>query len=351
MNKDFSQIPANACTFMGEIELGDNGDNAKTAPIRMLARSSQPIEHWFWGNVVHDISGFNLNGKSRLPIDFDHDTGQAIGYANRFEQTPEGLVMSGTIVSHGGDRAEKIMKDMRAGIPYEASINFGGDGIEVEEVPAGTTAQVNGFEFSDGVIVRQWPLRGVAVTLYGADMNTASNVFSEGTSFSAQVLTHSKEADGMPEAKDEKAAEVDESAVELAQVEAAEEQPEATELSQAVEEETAEAVEAVEAVEAEAEEVEQVQFSQADFVKMVTEFGADITTQVITNGGNYEDAKALHQEAKDAELEALRKEVAELKASKKEEAGASPVAFADGESRKTKLSFREAIAAKTRGEL
>jgi len=336
MDKDYNNIPANACTFAAELELGNNGDDAKTAPIRLLARSSQPIEHWYWGNVVHDISGFNLNGKKRLPIDFDHDTGQAIGYANRFEQTPEGLVMSGTLVSHGGDRAEKIMKDMRAGIPYEASINFGGDGIEVEEVPAGTTAQVNGYEFTDGCIVRSWPLRGVAVCLYGADMNTQSQVFNDSGTLSAKVVSQNTEAEGMPEAKDEKAVEVEDSAVELAQVETAEEvetakDEEATELSQAVEEEIAEAVEAVEAVEPEAEEPSEATFTQSDIADMVTEFGADIALQVVTNGGTVEDARQLSLEAKDAELAELRKKVAEYEAQKPAKTGASPASFSSND--------------------
>ena len=91
MSKDYNNIPAGACTFAAELEFGDNGENATTAPVRMLARSSQPIEHWYWGNVVHDTNGFNLNGKKRLSIDADHDPSQAIGYANKFEVEPAGL--------------------------------------------------------------------------------------------------------------------------------------------------------------------------------------------------------------------------------------------------------------------
>lgn len=319
MSKDFSQIPADACTFRAQVELKDsNGEDSKTAPVRMLARSSKPIEHWFWGNVVHDTSGFNLNGRNRLSIDADHDSSQAIGYANRFEVEQDGLYMSGTLISHfAQDRADKIMRDMRAGIPYEASINFGGDGIKVEEVAEGMTSEVNGYQFEGpGVIIREWPLRNVAVTLLGADMNTASSVFSEGTKFSAQVVTHSKEADGMPEAKDEKAAEAPE-AVELAQVEAAEEQTDANELSQAVEEEIAEAPveEAVEAVEAEAEESEEVTtFTASDVAKMVTDFGQEIALKVVTNGGNYDDARELHLEAERAELAELREYKAQQEA-------------------------------------
>jgi hypothetical protein len=144
-------------------------------------------------------------------------------------------------------------------------------------------------------------------------------------------------------------------AVELAEVEAAEvvENAEAVELSQeAVEEEVAEVVDAaVEAVEAEAEPVEDKQFSQSEFVKIVADFGADIATKVVTNGGDYADARELHYQAEKAELESLRKQVAELQAAKPSVSGASPIAFADGEKRKTKMSFVEAVAAKARGEL
>jgi hypothetical protein len=163
---DLQAIPAAACTFRAEFaHLGDNGEGAKTAPVKLLARSSQPIEHHWWGNVAHDLNGFNLNGKKRLPIDFDHDTGEAIGYLNKFEVEEDGLYASGAIVStQEGDRASRILAQMRAGIPYEASINFGGDGIEVERVPAGKTAMVNGYELAgESQIVRSWPLRGVAV--------------------------------------------------------------------------------------------------------------------------------------------------------------------------------------------
>ena len=348
MSKDYNNIPAGACTFAAPIEVGSNGDNSTTAPFNILARSSKPIEHWFWGNVVHDSAG--AFGKDRIPIDYNHD--EPIGFANKREVTSEGIRLSGALTSViPGDRADIVMKQAQAGIPFEASINFGGDGIKLEEVAEGATAFVNGYNFAGpGVIIREYPLRGCAFCPYGADGNTETELFSEGTKFSAQLVTPTTEASEMsqPENTDAKEA----TAVELAQVEAAEvvESAEAVEV-QAVEEEVAEVAElaAVEAPEAEAEPAQEVTFSQSDLVKMITDFGAEIATQVVTNGGNYTDAQELFHQAEKAELESLRAEVAELKAAKPIASGASPVAFADGEKRKTKMSFVQGLTAKLNG--
>ena len=133
--RNLSEVPANACTLAGGIiEVGDNGDTASTAPVRLLARSSQPIEHWYWGKVVHDMDGMTLH-KDRLPIDYVHDPKEVIGYLNKFESTDDGMVTSGALTPwKESDRATEIITKMRAGVPYEASINFGGDGIKVEEI-------------------------------------------------------------------------------------------------------------------------------------------------------------------------------------------------------------------------
>jgi hypothetical protein len=247
------------------------------------------------------------------------------------------------------------MKQAQAGIPFEASINFGGDGIKIEEVAAGATSFVNGYDFAGpGVIIREYPLRGCAFCPYGADGNTETELFSEGTKFSAQLVTSETEvATEMSQPEKAPADEAVDSAVELAQVEAVEATETApAELSQAVEEETVEVAEAaVEAVEAEAEQVEVATFTAESFAKIVTDFGQDIAVQVATNGGNYDDAKELHQAAERAELVALRAEVAELKAQKPNASSASPVAFADGEKRKTKMSFVQAVAARANGEI
>jgi hypothetical protein len=347
MNK-YDSIPAGACTFAAPIEVGSNGEGSKTAPFNILARSSKPIEHWFWGNVVHDSAG--AFGKDRIPIDYNHD--EVIGFANKREVTSEGVRLSGALVSVAeNDRADTVMKQAQAGIPFEASINFGGDGIKIEEVAAGATAFVNGYDFDGpGVIIREYPLRGCAFCPYGADGNTETELFSEGTKFSAQLITQKTEVAEMSKPEQADATEA-KPAVELAQVEAVEAIETApAEAVQAVEEDVAELAQAdVEAPEAEAEVVEPVQFSQDELVKMTTDFGQDITMQVVTNGGNYADAQELFHQAEKAELVALRAENAELKAQKPVVSGASPVAFADGEKRKSKMSFVQGLTAKLNG--
>jgi hypothetical protein len=118
-SKAFDAIPAGACTLVvGAFELGDNGEDAKTAPIKMVARSGKPIEHWYWGNVVHDLAGMHLH-KSRIPIDYVHDSKEIIGYLNHFDTESGDLVTSGALVPFKkNDRATEIIHKDRAGVPY-----------------------------------------------------------------------------------------------------------------------------------------------------------------------------------------------------------------------------------------
>jgi hypothetical protein len=190
---------------VGPFELGDNGEGAKSAPIRMKARTAQPVQHWFWGRVVHDMAGMRLH-KDRLPIDYVHDPTEVIGYLNHFRADTDGLEVSGALVPYkDSDRASEIIHKARAGVPYEASIYFGGDGIKVEEVAQGQAAQVNGFQFAGpGIVIREWPLRGVAVCPYGADMNTRSEL-AQGESIHVTFTQSGKET-AMSESKPAEAA-------------------------------------------------------------------------------------------------------------------------------------------------
>jgi hypothetical protein len=323
--RDFSTIPARACVMgVGEFAIGDNGENAKTAPLSMKARSGQPIEHWYWGRVVHDLSGMRL-AKNRVAVDYCHDDKEIVGYLNKFDATSGDLMASGALVPFkDNDRATEIAHKMKAGVPYEASINFGGDGIKLEDVPEGMVAQVNGYAFAGpGVIVREWPLRGVAVCPYGADQNTESaNAFAGNKTFSAQVVPTNPEpttkvtamsatveavASEQPAAMNEQTQEQKpaESVTEAAQAPVeetpveAEPQPEPTATPEP--EPTPEPTESDKL--------------RAQFARMRADFGDAIAAEVYEKGGDYNAALSLAYQRAKQEVSDLAARVAEFAAS------------------------------------
>ena len=171
-------VPAAACCFAADVEVGTNGDDAKTAPVKLLARSSQPVDTWWWGRVVHDMEGMTLS-KSRIPLDYCHDPEQVIGYANKFDTASGDLVASGALVPYSADPSDKateVLYKSKNGIPYQASIFFDAP-LVMEYVDQGASVEVNGQQFSGpGVVVREWTLRGIAICPYGVDGNTAAEM-------------------------------------------------------------------------------------------------------------------------------------------------------------------------------
>lgn len=329
----FSNIPADACVFAAPaVQFRSNGEGSKTAPFSLLARSAQPIEHWYWGKVVHDFAG--MKSKKRITMDYNHDPDQIVGFANKTTVDDEGLHLSGTIVSvEDGDRADTIMKQSAAGVPFEASIFFGGDGIKIEEVDDGQVTQVNGTQFAGpGIVIREWPLRGCAICPYGADGNTHSKFSEAGKSFAA-VTTKTAEAATMPTEDHKPAPAADPG-------NSPESNTQLSTNSEAVETPTTEAAPAaaVEVVVQEAEKTETepaaLSLSVSDLKRISAEFGNDIAIQTALTGGTYSTALSVAYEAQKAELTAVRAELAALKASGATAIApstASPAKFADGE--------------------
>ncbi len=170
------EAPAAACRLSGgPMKLAASKDAAgKNRPITMRARSADPIEHYYWGRIVHDMAGMRL-AKEVIPIDYEHY--QPIGFLNTFTASNEGLDVAGELTprQETGDRGREVIELSDAGVPYEASIYFGEEGLKIEYVGEGAVAPVNGYSFEGpGVIVREWILRGVAVCPYGYDMQTES---------------------------------------------------------------------------------------------------------------------------------------------------------------------------------
>lgn len=173
MADETRQIPIAALKFAADLEMGDNGDGAKTIPIKVKARGAQAVDHWYFGRMVHDLAGMSLS-KPRLAIDYCHREDEVMGFANKFE-TEGGLVASGALTPfEEKDRASEVIFKSQQGVPYEASIFFDPAELVLEEVPQGMSVPVNGLQFAGpGVVARKWTLRGLAVCPYGQDKNTA----------------------------------------------------------------------------------------------------------------------------------------------------------------------------------
>lgn len=331
----------------GEIELGAGAaaGKSKTSPVKLKARSGQPIEHWYWGRIVHDLSGMRLH-KNRLPIDYAHNDAEVLGYLNHFETDSGDLITSGAITPfNDSDRASEVLHKMREGVPYEASIFFGGDGIKLQEVAEGEISPVNGYDFEGpGIIVREWPLRGVAICPYGADQNTESSALSAaGKSFCASKwlpaepaqAEKEKEMASITPAPETAASEtiVTEVAVE-AKAEATEEKAE--EKTEGDMEQDTKPVEVV-SVEAKANE-ENTADDRAEFKRMLDEFGADIAAKVYAAGGTYADAQAEYVAALKADNAKLAAQVKELSA--KVTTGGKAADFAANDNKKAASIFK-----------
>ena len=171
---DAAHLTASAENF----EMNSEADDPTSRPVSMLARSSQPIEHPYWGVIAHDIDG--VVHKQSIPIDYAHNDNEVIGYLDSLTATPDGLQATGRLVSFTPeDRAAEVIFKSEKGVPYEASINFAGEPLELENVTEGQTASVNGYELTGpAVIVRKWTCRGVAVAPYGADQGTSTALLS-----------------------------------------------------------------------------------------------------------------------------------------------------------------------------
>lgn len=181
-----------ACSPMQFAEI--KSDDPDVRPFQMVARSPDAIDHWYWGRIVHDFSGMQLR-KSSCPVDYCHDERDEIGFADSFQVTDDGLVVSGSlIVLEDNDRASKVFKRGKAGMPYEASIDWIGSGSELEYIPEDVTTEVNGRQFEGpGYVVRKWPLRSVAVCPYGADADTSTQFSDDAGNVSVRVFTQGED--------------------------------------------------------------------------------------------------------------------------------------------------------------
>lgn len=151
-------------------------------PVTVLARTGQPVYHWYWDWIVHDLSG--MQSKDVIAFDYRHDPDEPIGYADKISASNV-LQLSGELLSRcPEDEAAKIMDLGPAGVPYEASIHYSPINMELEYLPDGVSTTVNGETVTGPLtIVRKWELQRCAICLTGVD--SGSQTSFEGKSASA----------------------------------------------------------------------------------------------------------------------------------------------------------------------
>lgn len=155
----------------GHLQFEASGEvQSQERPIRLLARTGDPIDHWYWGRIVHDFAG--MQHKDKVAFDWCHDRDEIIGYGDKFDSSTGDLWIDGKLLSlEVGDEADKMIKLGEKGVPYEGSIYF--TDARLEWLPDGMSTQVNGREVSGPlVIAREWTLRRVACCPSGADGGT-----------------------------------------------------------------------------------------------------------------------------------------------------------------------------------
>jgi len=300
METKSKRVPARALRAMScGFVLGDNGENAKTAPLELLARSGGLVDHWFWGKVVHDFQG--MQHGDRIPVDWCHNDNELIGYVNKFNVGEDGLKLSGALVPYKeSDRASEIVFKAKAGIPYEASIDFTpskpGDTV-IEEFPQGVSVMVNGQSFEGPITVfRAWRLRGVAVCPHGQDADTATTVQASDKEHDAEVMV-------MDQKKQEEKVEV--KAPEAAtQLKATEPVPKAVEASSVTAPEGEKAAKPSIAVDD----------KRSEFKAFVEVFGASDAAAYYSEGLDMQAAVLKHFAKLQADNLALRENVAQLTA-------------------------------------
>ncbi len=201
MTKKNNNPPAEALRTVlalpAEVKLSAGSpQNPKSKDVRLVARSGDPIDHYYYGKVVHDFS--TMTHKPVIAIDFEHWRDETIGFVNGFDTSDGDLVLTGRLTSVlEGDRAEEVMLKMEAEFPYEASIEFGED-FDTESFGPGETATVNGREVEGPLLViKRWTLRAVAICKLGYDAQSSAELLLSyaGRPFGPQALSK-----GMPEA-------------------------------------------------------------------------------------------------------------------------------------------------------
>lgn len=301
------EVPNNAFQFNSPLQFEAPAEKLQgELPIELLLRSPQPITHWYWGRIAHDMTGLQLR-KETCPLDWCHDADTIVGYLDQFSaDATQGLRAKGKLVSFtADDKAAEIMHKGQHKVPYESSMDWSGPAV-IEEIGEGITIQVNGYAFTGpGYVVRKWQLRSAAVCPYGADPNTRSK-FSAGESPKQEVSVFTF------------------SEVTMSQAPSTPATPPAPAVPAAATQQT----------------VDPRVTARAELTKFVSRFGAENGSKWFAEGVSYEAACDKHIDAQNQQLTAKDTQIGELqqKLSAVPKQGEKPLSGGDAEKKHTSVT-------------
>ncbi len=174
-------------------------DGQKAAPRRfqMTAYTGGPMQLAGWRfPVVVDLAGLLASAKPKVFL--EHDRTQRVGHIDQVQASESSLVVAG-VVSSTGKAAQEVIADAGAGYPWQASI--GARATQVEWVPEGHSATVNGRVVQGPVnIARKSVLGEVSFVALGADDATWAQIAAQAAQRKEQtVMDETKPTNASPE--------------------------------------------------------------------------------------------------------------------------------------------------------
>jgi hypothetical protein len=162
----------------------------------MNAYNGGPLDLTGWRfPVVIDLAGLDGTDKTR-PIFFSHDPARIVGHTTSMQVTPEGATAGITVeglISGAGDAAREVLAAHDNGFPWQASV--GARAKQVEFVPEGKTASVNGRTFSGPLnIARRSVLGEISFVPLGADDSTSARIAATSAEGSPMSTTTTPES-------------------------------------------------------------------------------------------------------------------------------------------------------------
>ena len=187
-------VPSDACS------LAAAGDGPRR--MHMLALTGKPVEHWWWGTMVFELSGISML-KKKIAALLGHRTDQRLGYWDGMDVTTKGLELDGAFLANGD--AQRVQDDLDAGFPWQGSISFVREGSRIEQLDQGVSTTVNGRTVKGpATVVRETKIDECSWCVFGADSGTvgAGLAADEGTVEIDVVVLHPTEGRRPPVAKE-----------------------------------------------------------------------------------------------------------------------------------------------------